>query len=440
MRDDQGSRSMESLLDQFKTAIMMDDVVTATSVLQQRKVCDEVNNGRFAYGRPPLLEARSPEIVDLLLEAGADIDKVSEFWALGFWVDDVPPDVGEHLVARGAVLTIHVAAALGLTERVREFLDADPALINEPGGDGATPLHFARTVEVADLLVDRGADLDAHDEDHRSTPAQWRIKSSPDVTRFLLSKGAAIDVFLAAGLGEVGLIRRALASEPDCVTYRIGDNSGPFPGMGFEGTGGTILQWQLGFNLAPQEVAWKRGHHDVYELLMLTTPPKSKLQIACMLMNRELAMSLLASHPDLIADFDEEDLMLLAKACWETNNETEVVRLMLDCGFPVGIPEHNHGYSPLHNAAWCGNADVVRLLLDHAHPTDLVDPKYNNATAVGYAIHSATEARCYPDVDYGGVVDALIRAGLDECLSHYPVGHAGIDVVLKAYLEEKEKR
>ena len=238
---------------------------------------------------------------------------------------------------------------------------------------------------------------------------------------------------MASGLGDLDLTRDVLASDPECVTYRIGDNTGPFPGIGFEGTGGTFLQWQLGFNFAPQEVASKHGHYDVYELLMGSTPAKQKLQIACMPADRELAMSMSASHQELVGQFDAEDKTLLAKACWETNNSTEAIRLMLDCGFPVGIPEQNHGYSPLHNPAWCGNAEVVRLLLAHGHPVDLVDPQHDS-TAAGYAIHSATDARRHPDADHAGVIDALIEAGLEDSLSRYPVNHEGIDAVLKKHL------
>ena len=195
-----------------------------------------------------------------------------------------------------------------------------------------------------------------------------------------------------------------------------------------------MLQRQLGFNLSPQEVAIQYEHHDVYDLLMAHTPPKYQLHVAGMLANRELAESLLKKDTNLISEFDTEDLQLLGKACWETNNNTEAIRLMVDCGFPLGIPEDKHGFMPLHNAAWCGNAEVVRLLIAAGHPIDPIDPQFK-ASAANYAIHSATEARKYDEVDYGGVLDALIEAGLDSCLACYPTGHAAIDAVLKKHID-----
>ena len=263
-----------------------------------------------------------------------------------------------------------------------------------------------------------------------STPAQWRINSSPHVAQLLLDHGATPDLFLAAALGDLTLANRVIEQNPKAVTYRIGNNSGPFPGIGFEGKGGTMLQWQLGFNLSPQEITWKRDHHDIYHFMMSTTPAKYQLLVACMLANRELAYFLLAVDPSLITEFDDEDQQLLAKACWETNNQTEVIRLMLDCGFPVGIPEYNHGYQPLHNAAWCGNSEVAKLLISYGHPIDDVDPVHQ-ASVAKWAIISATQARRYPDVDYGGVIEALIEAGIQGLTSFYPTGHSAIDAVLK---------
>ena len=44
------------------------------------------------------------------------------------------------------------------------------------GGDGQTPLHFASTVEVAEFLLENGAEIDARDVDHESTPAQYMLR------------------------------------------------------------------------------------------------------------------------------------------------------------------------------------------------------------------------------------------------------------------------
>ena len=53
------------------------------------------------------------------------------------------------------------------------------------------------------------------------------------------------------------------------------------------------------------------------------------------------------------------DLELLPRYCWETNTNYKAVRLMLDLGFPIAHTESSHGYSPLHNAAWSGDAALV---------------------------------------------------------------------------------
>ena len=117
-------------------------------------------------------------MVDLLLEGRVDIDAVTQFWANGFWLEKIPVVVSRHLIKKGAKPTIHAAAALGLADIVSDLLFKDNSLVNTPGGDGTTALHFARTTEVANVLLDCNADLDARDDDHSSTPAQWRINSA----------------------------------------------------------------------------------------------------------------------------------------------------------------------------------------------------------------------------------------------------------------------
>ena len=115
------------------------------------------------------------------LDSGSpeDLTAVSEWWASGLHTRDVDPTSAERSLTRGATLTVHAAAGIGLTDHLARMLDADPSLIDAKGCDACTPLHFARDVATARLLLERGARIDARDEDHESTPVQWLIRDSP---------------------------------------------------------------------------------------------------------------------------------------------------------------------------------------------------------------------------------------------------------------------
>ena len=137
------------------------------------------------FGATPLIHAvgaNDRTMVDLLLDLGADIDQRSDWWAGSFGVlDSASDELSGHLLGRGATLTPHAAARLGMVDRLRAMLDRDPTIVHARGGDGQTPLHFARTAEIADLLLSRGAEIDIPDIDHASTPAQWLGESRPEV-------------------------------------------------------------------------------------------------------------------------------------------------------------------------------------------------------------------------------------------------------------------
>jgi ankyrin repeat protein len=375
---------------------------------------------------------RSRAMAALFVEAGLPMNAVSQWWADGFGLEEMPPEVATFLVETGATLTPHAAAALGLAGNLEQLLSRDPTLAHALGGDGATPLHFARTIEVAQRLLAAGAEIDAVDSDHHSTPAQWRIQRSPDVTRFLLNRGATPDIFMAAGLGDLELAKTLVRQNPGVTSHRIGNNSGPFPGIGFRGTGGSIYQWTLGFNRSPQEIAWERGHREIYEFLMASSQPKDQFLVACLLENRPLAESILRHSRDRIFPLSEEDTSLLAKCCWETNLNPHAVALMLELGFPANAQETNHGFRALHNAAWCGDLKLVELLLHWGAETNARDPRYN-ATAIGYAIHSATVARRHPNGDFANVVRLLLESGCPFEPQHFPTGDQSIDAVALAF-------
>ncbi len=355
-------------------------------------------------------------------------EAVGRFWADGFATDQIPPQIARFLVDRGARVSVHAAAGFAFTDSLADILRGDPQQVNAKGGDGCTPLHFARDVATAELLLEHGADIDARDEDHDSTPAQWRIGKAPDVSRFLIKRGATPDIFLAAALGEVDLATRLVAQNPACVAYRIG-RLPDFPPIGHNGRGGTILQWTLAFNSYPHQIALLKGHHRLFDLLYGKSDPQTRLLVCCVLGRRQEAEAIHRQYPTIVASLPGLDLELLPRYCWETNTNYEAVRLMLDLGFPIAQTESSHGYSSLHNAAWSGDAALVDLLISRGHPVDLVDPRYN-ATPLGYAIHDCIVAKRHPEGDFAHVVESLLTAGSPWERSIYPTGDPQIDEVL----------
>jgi ankyrin repeat protein len=364
-----------------------------------------------------------------------DIRAVSEWWASGLHTREVDPQVARRLVERGATLTVHAAAGIGLTDHLAPMLDADPSLIDAKGCDACTPLHFARDIATARLLLERGARIDARDDDHDSTPVQWLIRDAPDVVRFLLDRGASPDIFLATALGDRDLVARLIEANPSVVSSRIG-RVPEFPPLGHHTRGGTICQWTLAFNSYAHQIALLKGHIDVFNLLWASSDETTRLLVSGVLGRRADAEAIVARHPGIVASLPAEDLELLPRYCWETNTNIDAARLMLDLGFPIAHPEHSHGYSALHNAAWSGSADLVDLLIARGAPVDLVDPRYHS-TPLGFAMYDCLVEKRHPEGEFVRVAKSLIEAGSPWDALEYPTGDARLDDVFMEYLPHR---
>ena len=109
------------------------------------------------------------------------INQKSHWWAGGVSRRSMsaarsPPWMPSFLIGRGAVLEIHHAVRLRDARRRPPDARRGPELVHARGGDGQLPLHFAQTVEMAEFLINRGADINARDIDHESTAAQWMVR------------------------------------------------------------------------------------------------------------------------------------------------------------------------------------------------------------------------------------------------------------------------
>lgn len=420
---------------EFKAAVESGDAKAVGQLLRKhRSVREQVDAPLFAFDAPAIVLVRDNRpMVEVLLAHGADINARSRWWAGGYGVLDLVDDeTADWLIARGARLDAHSAAELGRVGALRALLDADPQLVHAPGGDGGRPLHFARNVEVAELLLDRGAEIDARDVDHRSTAAEHLVRSRPEVARCLVERGAAADVFIAVALADEARVAALIEAEPDCVNARIG--RGRYLGLNDE-WGGHIYQWTIGFDVSPAEAAHHRGHHSVYAMLQTASPPTTRLLSACMVGDRDLATEVADKDPDIVSGLDQADKQLLAIAAW--HGKLEAVRLMLDLGFDPHVrgPEES---TPLDRASFHGFADIVRLLLDR-DPTPPLDWRNRfGGTPLGACVWGSVHG-WRKDTDYPATAEALIRAGSHYTADAIPCGNDAVDDVLRRCLKPDQR-
>jgi ankyrin repeat protein len=393
-------------VEEAKAAFAAGDAGRVRALLERHPELKALSNQPGGpFDAPAIVEVRSREMLDVLLDAGADINARSRWWAGGFGLLDLAePELAAYAIERGATVDAHAAARLGLLERLRDLVSGDPSLVRARGGDGQTPLHFAATTEVAAYLLDCGADIDARDVDHESTPAQYMVKERQDVARFLVARGCGTDLLMAAALGDRDLVRRHLDANPASVRMRVSHEFFP---MSNPRAGGTIYQWTLGFHASAHQVARAFGHRDVLTLLLERSPVDVKLVDACWRGDEAAARAILREHPALVEGLSERDRVLVADAA--RNNESSAVRLMLECGWPVD-GRGQHRATPLHWAAFHGNAEMAAAILRFQPPLEVRDADFS-ATPLQWAIHGSRHGWYSRTGDYGATAAALLRAG-----------------------------
>jgi GrpB-like predicted nucleotidyltransferase (UPF0157 family) len=371
----------------------------------------------YGFGQHALFAAvqRSDRAtIDVLLRAGANIHKRSEWWSGGFGVlDDCDPDLVDFLVERGAVIDAHAAARLGMISKLTELVAADENIVHSRGGDGQTPLHFASTVEIAQFLLDHGAEIEALDVDHESTPAQYMLRvlqkrhypqDRQDVARYLVSRGSRTDLLMATALGDVNLVRHHLDTDPACIRMSVSEEW--FPKRDPH-AGGTIYIWMLGANRTAHAVARDFGHEAVFELLMERTPEDLKLALACELGDERTFQDYLARNPDAAKTLSGAERRKLPAAA--QSNNTKAVRLMLEAGWPVNTPGEM-GATALHWASFNGNAEMTHDIL-HFHPDLELKSKEYTGTALSWALYASGNGWHRDTGDFVGTVRALLEAG-----------------------------
>jgi ankyrin repeat protein len=214
-------------------------------------------------------------------------------------------------------------------DQVTAMLAKDPTLAKQMRIDnGATPLHQARSVAMAKLLLDNGADINARKTPRSGSPLRWaasrlcdRNPKTRDVVQFLQSKGASEpDIYFAAAVGDIPQMEKLLAADPSLIE--------------------------------------KNSRSD--DILFDACSP---LQIAAYADQYDSAKFLIEHGANVHNRSGWHKTEALEKAAWVGG--ADVVALLLDHGASVNGVDKVFDDLPIQNAATMGYADVVKILLAH---------------------------------------------------------------------------
>jgi ankyrin repeat protein len=376
------------------------------------------------FGAPPITLAtyrNDLPMIDLLLASGADVDDRSNWWAGGFGpLDLASEETSLYLLKRGATLTAHAAARLGMANELAALIAANPSVVHERGGDGQFPLHFAKTPEIVDILVDAGADLDARDLDHEGTAAQHRIFDAP-VLRRLVERGATQDVFTAAALDDVETLGQLLDTDPGAISRRALEPGNPWIPSA---PGGAAYTYNIG-NTLPYMLAAHLGNEDARRLLWERATPAQRLSWAAWSADRDLALSILAENPGVLDQLSHGELRVLPDAAWL--RRLDAVRLCLELGFDPNA-RGDDASAAIDRAAFHGFDDVIEAILPDR--PDLTVRNTFGGTPLGACLYGSLHS-WRKDGDFPRSVRLLIEAG--AVLPEKPSGSPEVRAVLAEF-------
>ena len=369
----------------FKEAVFSGDSEALVALFGRHPELAEVIDAPwFHFGKPAIAQAAGSHdrtLVDTLAELGADLDARSDwdagpYTALHTLVDGATEEslaLAEHLAELGAEVDLHAAAGMGRADRIEEILDREPHRVSEPGPDGATPLHLAKDVPIARLLLDRGAEIDKRCVDHKSTPAMWAVQGREDVMRFLVERGARPDLFMAVLMNDVALATRILEAEPTAIEARV------YFGHSHEHLGGgDKYTWALGGPDTPVELARVREKSEIYGFLLERSSVGTRLVQASRRGDVAEIERLLAESPDVLQRIEEREV------CEALHGSANGAGALLRLGADPNARDDRAGATALHHAGWGGDEELARALLGGGADPYLRDRDYD-ATPIGWA-------------------------------------------------------
>lgn len=319
-------------------------------------------------------------------------------------------------VGTGA-LTIFDAAALGNTDRLVEWLDRQPELVNAVDGFDFAPIQHAAAAghtDTVDILLARGAHVDSHSSETRTPLALAAMNGHAETARFLVKSCA--DVRMKDDLDSTPLHEAASTKCPDLVELllengadpnaRDGDTNMPLHLVTEEGPESVRLLINAGADVNA------RGFGGDTPLHVASDPMSVRL--------------LVAAGADIHARNEQGETPLLGATKWGAN---DVVKAILEAGEPSVFDiaalgnldmlkerlrqdmsllyagdTDRHNRTLLHYAAETDQPVVATYLLDQSIDANVADDE--GITPLHLAAESSGSAVAEILIAHGGIVDA----------------------------------
>jgi len=347
----------------------------------------DVNKYPQEDGYSPLIHAiwmfqEKEDIVKALLDAGANIDfKDKDGLTPLFWAAfSSGKDVLDLILARGNYdNTIHLAACRGNLSRVKEFVE-EGTDVNIRDEFGCTPLHWAalaESTEVADFLIDKGADVNA--------------KGAVDITPLLAARGFPMIKLLVSRGADIQAQRRfqrmtklhmvCTEKDKDVVEFLINK--------------GAQVDRKNRRGQTPLWLAASCGRKEIVELLI---KKGADINVSNNQGLTLLTMAKQQKHTEVVNILRQHGAKETLYGAAASGDIDEIKRL-LSQGTDVNVT-NEEGQTPLHKAARAGQSNVAELLISRGANI--------NATSKAW---ESTPLHCTANKGRANVAELLLAKG-----------------------------
>jgi ankyrin repeat protein len=283
---------------------------------------------------------------------------------------------------------IHDAIITLDVDKVKSLIVSEPSLVNAKDSNGLTPLHWAvsgkhgresgdgalqskRQRKIVELLLAKGADVNAITPDGSTPLYIAALEEDDDMVKLLIDHGAKMDIVVVAMLDMGDRVKELLHANPDVVNVtEHGDM--------------TALHW-----------AAARGHLKTVQILLAagadpdssSASGETPLASAACIGSHEVVQLLLDHGARVDTREDQSGLTALHRAAESGDKET--IKLLLAKGADVNVKESRNGKqcTPLHLAAEEGRKDAVEALLSAGANINAKDS--DGRAPLWYALHGS---------------------------------------------------